>query len=137
MTPSPFDFAAKTILVVGGSSGIGNGMAQAFRGHGADVHVWGTRAKAADYTAAEGSDLTGLTYAQVDVSDFSAIEAHTPAFKTLDVLILCQGKVLSTRAEFKAKGFRDVVDVNLNSLMACADKFYPLLAASIDRKSVV
>ena len=111
-------------------SGIGNGMAQAFRGHGADVHVWGTRAKASDYKAEDGSDLTGLTYAKVDVSDFAAIEAHQPPFKTLDVLILCQGKVLYKRAEFKAQGFRDVVDVNLNSLMACADKFYPMLSAA-------
>jgi 3-oxoacyl-[acyl-carrier protein] reductase len=127
---TPFDFTAKTVLIVGGSSGIGNGMAQAFRGHGADVHVWGTRAKASDYSAAEGSDLTGLTYANVDVSDFAAIEAHVAPFSKLDVLILCQGKVLYKRAEFKAKGFRDVVDVNLNSLMVCADKFYSLLAAS-------
>ena len=125
-----FDFAGRTVLVVGGSSGIGNGVAQAFRGHGANVHVWGTRATAGDYAAADGSDLTGLGYAQVDVSDFAAIEAHMPTFKTLDVLVLCQGKVLYKRAEFKAKGFREVVDVNLTSLMACADKFYPLLSAA-------
>ena len=38
------------VLIVGGSSGIGNGMAQAFRARGAHVHVCGTRAKASDYT---------------------------------------------------------------------------------------
>ena len=43
------DFTAKTVLVVGGSSGIGNGIAQAFRGRGAEVHVWGTRPSADDY----------------------------------------------------------------------------------------
>jgi 3-oxoacyl-[acyl-carrier protein] reductase len=127
---TPYDFTAKTVLVVGGSSGIGNGMAQAFRAHGAAVHVWGTRATAAEYAGEDGSDLTGLGYAQVDVSDFAGIEGHTPKFTQLDVLILCQGKVLYKRAEFKAKGFRDVVDVNLNSLMVCADKFYPMLVAS-------
>jgi len=42
------DFSAKQILVVGGSSGIGNGIAQAFRAKGARVHVCGTRASAAD-----------------------------------------------------------------------------------------
>lgn len=125
-----FDFSGKRVLIVGGSSGIGNGMAQAFRGHGADVHVWGTRANASDYRSEDGSDLTGLGYSKVDVSDFAAIEAHQPPFESLDVLILCQGKVLYKRAEFKAKGFRDVVDVNLNSLMACADKFYPMLSAA-------
>ena len=54
------DFAGKTVCVVGGSSGIGNGIAQGFRAKGADVHVTGTRAAAADYDKAEGSDLAGL-----------------------------------------------------------------------------
>ena len=34
------DFSGKTVLVVGGSSGIGNGIAHGFRQRGADVHVW-------------------------------------------------------------------------------------------------
>ena len=37
---NPLDFTGKTVLVVGGSSGIGNGIAQAFRRHGAQVQVW-------------------------------------------------------------------------------------------------
>ena len=44
------DFSGQQVLIVGGSSGIGNGMAQAFRARGAHVHVCGTRAKASDYT---------------------------------------------------------------------------------------
>ena len=54
------DFTGKTVLVVGGSSGIGNGIAQGFRAKGAEVHIWGTRASAADYDGVEGSDLEGL-----------------------------------------------------------------------------
>ena len=125
-----FDFTGKTVLVVGGSSGIGNGIAQAFRGRGADVHVWGTRATAADYNKDEGSDLTGLTYGQVDVADFDAIAAHQPSFSRLDVLVLCQGMVLYKRGEYAIAGFRKVVDVNLNSFMACAERFFPFLLAS-------
>jgi len=118
------------VLVVGGSSGIGNGIAQAFRAHGAAVHVWGTRASASDYRKDEGSDLEGLGYAQVDVSDFDAIRRLEPGFERLDVLVLCQGMVIYKRGEFRIDGFRKVVDVNLNSLMACAEKFHPMLAAS-------
>jgi 3-oxoacyl-[acyl-carrier protein] reductase len=59
MPMNELDFSGKQILVVGGSSGIGNGIAQAFRAKGARVQVCGTRADAADYSAADGSDLQG------------------------------------------------------------------------------
>ncbi len=127
---NPLDFTGKRVLVVGGSSGIGNGIAHAFLDAGADVHVWGTRSAAADYAGDEGSDLTGLTYAQMDVSDFDAIDAYTPPFDSLDVLVLSQGTVLYKRAEFKMPGFQQVMDVNLGSLMACAGKFHDMLAAA-------
>lgn len=124
------DFSGRTALVVGGSSGIGNGIAQAFRAKGAAVHVWGTRAQARDYAGEEGSDLAGLRYERIDVADFAAIEAYAPPFDRLDVLVLAQGTVLYKRAEFAIAGFQKVIDVNLNSLMACAAKFHDRLAAS-------
>ena len=124
------DFTGKTVLVVGGSSGIGNGVAHAFRNRGATLHVWGTRANASDYARAEGSDLDGLHYTRVDVSDFKAVEAYSPPFKRLDVCVCSQGIVHYKRGEFAMDGFQDVVDVNLNSVMACAIKFKPMLAAA-------
>ncbi|MGB3809496.1 MAG: SDR family oxidoreductase [Parvibaculum sp.] len=127
---SELDFTGKTVLVVGGSSGIGNGIAQAFKGKGAKVHVWGTREKASDYSAAEGSDMVGLAYDRMDVSDFDAIEKYRAPFDKLDVLVLSQGTVIYQRGEFKMDGFQKVMDVNVNSLMACAIKFHDMLAAS-------
>jgi 3-oxoacyl-[acyl-carrier protein] reductase len=123
------DFSGKQVLVVGGSSGIGNGIAQAFRAKGARVQVCGTRANAADYSAAEGSDLDGLDYAQLDASDPSALENFQPRFDRLDVLVLAQGAVIYRRGEFAMDGFRKVIEVNLMSLMACATKFHPMLKA--------
>src|SRR5690606_26356130 len=87
------DFSNKTVLVVGGSSGIGNGIAQAFRQKGASVHVWGTRARAADYDNSADSHLEGLIYAQVDVSQMKNIEQWQAPFEQLDVLVLAQGIV--------------------------------------------
>jgi 3-oxoacyl-[acyl-carrier protein] reductase len=121
------DFSGKQILVVGGSSGIGNGIAQAFRGKGARVSVCGTRAGAADYSADEGSHLQGLDYFQLDVSDPGSIESLAPSFDRLDVLVLAQGAVIYRRGEFAMDGFRKVLEVNLMSLMACASKFHPML----------
>src|SRR5882757_5178717 len=124
------DFSAKQVLVVGGSSGIGNGIAQAFRAKGARVHVCGTRARAGDYSVSEGSDLAGLNYAQLDVNDTKAIEDFKPTFDRLDVLVLAQGAVIYRRGEFEMSGFRHVLEVNLVSLMACATRFYQMLSAA-------
>lgn len=132
------DFTGKRVLVVGGSSGIGNGVAQAFRAKGAQVHVWGTRASADDYDAAQGSDLAGLGYSRVDVSDAAAIAAAPAPFaEGLDVLVQSQGAVLYKRQEFQREGFDRVVAVNLSSVMQIAEKFHGQLAASRGSITVV
>ncbi len=122
------DFTGKTVLVVGGSSGIGNGIAQAFLKRGAQVHVWGTRPAAGDYAGEESSNLEGLSYACIDVSDPDIVERHEPPFDRLDVLVLAQGTVVYKRGEFERKGWDDVMAVNLDSLRACAMKFFDALA---------
>ncbi|MGV2979445.1 SDR family NAD(P)-dependent oxidoreductase [Camelimonas sp. ID_303_24] len=120
---SGFDFSGRNVLVVGGSSGIGNGVAQQFRAHGANVHVWGTRASAADYAKEDGSDLEGLGYTKVDVSDPAAVDAAPAPFAKLDVLVLCQGIVAYKRAEFERDGWDRVMNVNIDSVMDCSRKF--------------
>ena len=127
---SELNFQGRTVLVIGGSSGIGNGIARAFLRAGALVHVWGTRASAADYTGEAGSELEGLAYEQMDAADSEAIEAYEPPFARLDVLVQSQGIALYGRREFDLAEFRRVLDVNLTSLMACCLRFRPMLAAA-------
>lgn len=122
------NFADKNVLVVGGSSGIGNGIAHAFRDRGASVHVWGSRPGPADYDPAAGSNLSGLGYSCVDVSDPDAIEAAPAPFHGLDVLILCQGKICYGGGEFERRDWDMVMAVNLDSPMHCARKFRKSLA---------
>jgi 3-oxoacyl-[acyl-carrier protein] reductase len=124
------DFTGRHVLVVGGSSGIGNGIAQAFRARGAMVQVWGTRADAAAYGDEPGSDLTGLGYARVDVADPDAIAAAPAHFaEGLDVLVLCQGTVVYRRGEFARAGWDTVMAVNLDSVMHATMRFRADLAA--------
>ncbi len=133
--PNLLNMTGKTALVVGGTSGIGNGIAQALRAQGAVVHVWGRRGSVADYSAEEGSDLTGLIYRQVDVANLDDVATIVPEFEKLDTLVLSQGAVLYRRAEFEMDGFSQVVNVNLHSVMACAMKFKPMLSST--RGSVI
>jgi 3-oxoacyl-[acyl-carrier protein] reductase len=123
-------FDGQRVLVVGGSSGIGNGIAQAFRAAGARVHVWGTRPSAADYKDEPGSDLSGVEYAQVDVADNAAVVAAARSFERLDVLVLSQGIVAYRRAEFDDAGFQHVVNVNLSSVMRCCQQCHAALKAA-------
>lgn len=124
------DFSGKQVLVVGGSSGIGNGIAHAFLDRGASVHVWGTRPSADAYDGEEGSDLSGLGYSGVDISNPDRIEAAKRPFDGLDILVLCQGTVVYRRGEFEREGWDHVMSVNLDSLMHISRKFRAALAAS-------
>jgi len=127
---SELDFSGRNVLVVGGSSGIGNGIAQAFREKAAQVYVWGTRGSAQDYSDEPGSNMTGLRYAKVDVANAGELDAWQPPFDRLDILVLSQGTVLYRRAEFELANFRKVVEINLTSVMACAMKFYEMLKSA-------
>lgn len=122
------DFEGRRALVIGGSSGIGNGIARVFRDHGARVHVCGTRATAADYAGDEGSDLNGMGYSRLDVTDDSAVANFALPADRLDVLVCAQGITLYKRAEFAMPSFRRVMDVNLMSVMAVCTRFQPMLA---------
>ena len=125
----PLDFSGKNVLVIGGTSGIGNGIAHGFRDHGATVHVTGTRAKADDYAEADGSVMEGLTFHSLDVSDRDAVDAFEWP-EMLDVVILCQGIARYNREEFTRDGWDAVMSVNLDSLLDCANAVRGKLADS-------
>lgn len=120
----PLDFTGKRVLVTGGSSGIGNGIAQAFRACGAEVTITGTRPDAGDYLEAEDSDMSGLDYRRLDLFDRDAAARLAEEIGAVDVLVQSQGAVRYKRAEFQREGWDAVVDVNLNSVMDVARAFY-------------
>lgn len=125
--PNPLDFSGKTVLVIGGSSGIGNGIARLFRNHGAAVHVTGTRDSESAYP---DSDFESMSYYPLDIASDDAVRDFKPDFDSLDVLVNSAGTVLYKRGEYKMDGWRHVIDVNLTGVMHTCLRFHTMLKAS-------
>lgn len=116
------EFAGKSVLVVGGTSGIGAGIAAAFAAAGARVTVTGA-------TGAESAAAPpGVTARRLDVRDDAAVRALVQAQGELDVLVNCAG-VIRRGAEHEPAAFAEVVDINLNGTLRVCSAARPLLAA--------
>ena len=116
----------KRILVVGGSSGIGRGIANCFLNLNADVCITGTKKNIEDY-GLEDVVSQKSEYVQLDLLDPEALGNLIIPFDSLDVLVCSQGTVQYKRKEFEMEIFREVLDLNLTSMMACCQKFKPLM----------
>jgi NAD(P)-dependent dehydrogenase (short-subunit alcohol dehydrogenase family) len=105
-----FDFTGTTALITGGTSGIGHGIAALFRDAGAQVTITGTRSAAGEYD----TDLSGMTYHQLQITDPDSVDALTGQFNDLDVLVNNAGaNFLGGLDESKPDGFEASVALNL------------------------
>ena len=117
-------FKGKRVLVSGGTSGIGAGIARAFMAAGADVRVTGLSRQEVDAAANEG-----LAASVLDVADAAAVRALVGTFSSLDILVNCAG-MIRRGDELDPEVFAQVVDVNLNGSMRLCAAARPLLARS-------
>lgn len=106
------DFSGQSVLVTGGSNGIGHAIARGFAEAGAEVAITGTRASAPDYD----TDLAGLTYRQLRVEDAAAVDAFIAETGDLDVLVNNAGNVVRGEEGQSPEGFELNMDINLNSV---------------------
>lgn len=105
-----FDFGGCRVLVTGGSSGIGAGIAEAFVGAGADVTITGTREKASEYD----TDLSSCAYRQLRLTDNEQIDALAASYDRLDVLVNNAGASLpGGKNEQIPDVFEEMVHINL------------------------
>lgn len=123
-----FDFAGASVLVTGGTGGIGGAIAEAFRDAGAEVTVTGTRGSAADYD----SDLAGYRYARLDVEDRAGIDALAGQLERLDVLVNSAGLAMFALGldEYEPEVFERAVSMHLTGVHRLAARCEPLLAQS-------
>ena len=118
-----YDYSGCRVLVTGGSSGIGAGIARAFRAAGAEVAITGTRESASDYE----TDLSGYTYHSLQMRDSDGITRVAEALEGLDVLVNNAGANFPDgRNEWEPDAFEASVAINLfgsfRMALACKEK---------------
>jgi NAD(P)-dependent dehydrogenase (short-subunit alcohol dehydrogenase family) len=116
-----FSVAGKTVLITGGTGGIGGCFAKAFLSHGAKVIV-------ADLNPPKEADPQ-IRYELLDVRDDAAVEALATKVETLDVVIHCAGR-LARWEEYKPEVFMDIINIHLVGNLRLANAFRPHLKAS-------
>lgn len=121
-----FDFSGRTVLVTGGTSGIGAATAVAFKKAGAKVMACGlTDAEIA--TARAAPDFSGIDVRRLDVTDKAAVDAMIASLASLDVVVHSAG-MIRRDAEHDPEVFDQVLSVNLGGGMRVSAAARPLLA---------
>ena len=106
----------RSVLVSGGSSGIGAAIARAFAAQG--CHVVATGVSEAEVTAARRqAGQAGIDHRVLDVRDGAAVTALVAGLNRLDVLVNCAGAIRRAGAEHDPEVFAEILDVNLSGTM--------------------
>ncbi|MDB5971414.1 MAG: short-chain dehydrogenase/reductase [Hydrocarboniphaga sp.] len=123
-----FNYSGAHVLVTGGTSGIGAGVAQAYRKAGASVTITGTRGSADKYE----EDLSGYRYLQLDVTDKANIARVAAELTQLDVLVHSAGIGLASIGidESIPDNFAIAIEMHLTSVYRLSHACFPLLAKS-------
>jgi len=122
-----FDFSGSSVLVTGGTSGIGHGIATAFRDAGASVTITGTRGSAPEYDV----DLAGLEYRRLVMTDADAVTALGASLSSLDVLVNNAGATFAGGLdEYDPAGFEEALRTNLHGAYRLTHACHPALVAS-------
>lgn len=120
-----YDYTGATVLVTGGTSGIGLACAHGYRDAGATVIVTGRKYNAGDYDA----DMRGMAYRQLDVANRDELYALAGSLQHLDILVNNAGGVQGN--EWEADAFDQSLGVNLSSVFHLSSACKDLLAASV------
>ncbi|HLX81989.1 MAG TPA: SDR family NAD(P)-dependent oxidoreductase [Burkholderiales bacterium] len=123
-------FRSKRVLITGGASGIGRGLAEALGAQGASVTVADLNPAGAQ-AVAEGIVQRGGEAAavQLNVADSAAFERLVQSIRQLDYLFNCAGfAIVGEMRHMDMQAWRRIVDVNLMGVIAGSLAAYELMA---------
>jgi NAD(P)-dependent dehydrogenase (short-subunit alcohol dehydrogenase family) len=115
-------FAGKSVVVTGGTSGIGASTAAYLAGLGARVSALGL-----DTKGAHAPRHAGVTCVELDVCDLAGLDRLLGKMGRVDALVNCAGISLD-REEYSPASFARVIEVNLTSVMNACNRAIPYLA---------
>ena len=122
-----FNFEGTSVLVTGGSNGIGNAIANSFADAGATVVITGTKPSAAHYD----NDLSRFEYVQCTMSDREQIAALAQRFSSLDVLVNNAGQVMPNGGnEYDPDVFEEALQINIAATFRLTQLLKPALRKS-------
>ena len=112
----PPSSSARSVLVSGGSSGIGAAIARAFAAQGCQVVATGV-SEAEVAAARQQPGFAAIDLRVLDVRDGAAVTALVASLARLDVLVNCAGAIRRAGAEHDPEVFAEILDVNLSGTM--------------------
>ena len=132
MTPE-LDFSQKTVVVVGGTSGINRGVAECFAAHGARVAVASRNSSkvAATLAALENLGAEAVGFA-ADVRDYDTLAAGIHdvhgRWGEFDVVVSgAAGNFPALAQSLSVNGFKSVVDIDLRGTFHVMKAVFPYL----------
>lgn len=133
---APAALEGRVVLITGGATGIGFGIAKAFAQAGARLVLASRREDALDVAVAQIEADGGEAIAvKTDVRNYeevqAAVQAAVDRYGSLDVMIAnAAGNFVVPTAEMSVNAWRVVVDIDLNGTFHCARAAYGALRES-------
>jgi NAD(P)-dependent dehydrogenase (short-subunit alcohol dehydrogenase family) len=113
----------KRVLITGGGTGLGKGMAQRFLELGATVHICGRREEVLEQTAADLSPKGPIHPVPCDVRNLDAVEAMIDSIwneAPLDILVNnAAGNFISRTEDLSPRAWESVINIVLMGTLHC------------------
>lgn len=114
---------SKRILITGGGTGLGKGMATRFLELGATIHICGRRQEVLEQTAAELAPKGPIHAIPCDVRSLEAVEATIDSIWTegpLDILVNnAAGNFISRTEDLSPRAWESVINIVLMGTLHC------------------